>query len=68
MPVKSLGRGGIMPEQSVSLGPRTILTDFEAMVQDYYSGIKQVDEDFAPAGIQSRCVLAVIAQATLMSR
>jgi hypothetical protein len=54
MPVKSLGRGGTMPEQSVSLGPRTILTDFEAMVQDYYSGIKQVDEDFAPAGIQSR--------------
>ena len=46
MPVKSLGRGGIMPEQSASLGPRSIiLLDFEAIVQDYYSGVKQLDED-----------------------
>ena len=54
MPVKSLGRGGIMPEQSVSLGPRTILVDFDAMVLDYYSGVKQIDEDVTPAGILAR--------------
>ena len=51
MPVKSLGRGGTMPEQSSSLGPRTVIVDFEAMVQDFYSGVKQ---DVTPAGIQSR--------------
>tara|TARA_R100000306_G_scaffold37149_1_gene37406 strand:- start:2707 stop:3171 length:465 start_codon:yes stop_codon:yes gene_type:complete len=45
-----------MPEQfnSVSIGPRTVLVDFEAMVQDYYSGMQQVDEDVTSAGIQSR--------------
>ena len=54
MPVKSLGRGGTMPEQSASLGPRTILVDFDAMVLDYYSGVKQIDEDVTPAGILAR--------------
>ena len=54
MLVKTLGRGGTVPEQSSSLGPRTVIVDFEAMVQDYYSGVKQLDEDFTPAGIQSR--------------